>query len=88
MLVLRRKVGEGIVIGKNLIVRVLSIEHGDVKLGIEAPREIKILREELYSEVVESNVQANEFDLLRAQKLFKNTKENSGSSKENDKNEK
>ncbi len=78
VLVLRRRVGEGIVIGKNLIVRVLSIEHGDVKLGIEAPREIKILREELYEEVVKSNVQANDFDLSKAKNVFR---------KEGDKNE-
>ncbi len=71
VLVLRRRVGEGIVIGKNLVIRVLSIEHGDVKLGIEAPREVKILREELYEEVVESNMEANDFDISLAKNVFK-----------------
>jgi len=47
MLVLTRKVREGLWIGDNVFIAVLSIQRGRVKLGIEAPENIKIDREEL-----------------------------------------
>lgn len=47
MLILTRKVDQGIVIQGNILVRVLGIERDRVKLGIAADEEIIILREEL-----------------------------------------
>ena len=47
MLVLTRKVGELIVIGGNIRVSVTAIEKGRVRIGIEAPRDVNIVREEL-----------------------------------------
>ena len=47
MLVLRRKVEEGIVFTGNIRVVVLAIEGGRIKLGIEAPPDVTIVREEL-----------------------------------------
>jgi carbon storage regulator len=47
MLVLSRKQGERIVIGDNITITVVSMEHGRVRLGIEAPREIEVWREEM-----------------------------------------
>jgi len=47
MLVLSRKVGEEIVIGDNIRVRVLSIQGNQVRLGFIAPRSVAIQREEL-----------------------------------------
>lgn len=47
MLVLARKVGESIRISDDIVVKVLHIGRGRVQLGIEAPREITIRREEL-----------------------------------------
>ena len=47
MLVLRRKVDENIRIGEDISIRVLSIDGTTVKLGFDAPRNIRILREEL-----------------------------------------
>lgn len=47
MLVLTRKVGEEIVIGGNIRVRVLSIQGNQIRLGFVAPREIPIQRQEL-----------------------------------------
>ncbi len=55
MLVLARKLNESIVIGDNITIKVVSVENGVVKLGIEAPREISIIRSELIEEVTESN---------------------------------
>lgn len=47
MLVLTRKLREGLWIGDNVFIAVLRIQRGRVKLGIEAPEHIKIDREEL-----------------------------------------
>lgn len=47
MLVLTRKVDQGIVIAGNIVIRVLGVERDRVKIGISAPTDIPILREEL-----------------------------------------
>ena len=47
MLVLSRKLGERIVIGDRIVVTVVKLDHGQVRLGIEAPREIAVFREEI-----------------------------------------
>ena len=47
MLVLSRKVGERILIGPNIAVTVVRVTGGGVRLGIEAPPELAVVREEL-----------------------------------------
>lgn len=47
MLVLSRKVGERILIGENIAVTVVRISNGTVRVGIEAPMDLPIVREEL-----------------------------------------
>jgi len=47
MLVLTRKIDQGIVISGNIYVRVLGVERDRVKIGISAPMEVTILRQEL-----------------------------------------
>ena len=47
MLILTRKIDQGIVISGNIYVRVLGVERDRVKIGISAPTEITVLREEL-----------------------------------------
>ena len=47
MLVLTRKIDQGIVIAGNIYVRVLGVERDRVKIGISAPLEIPVLRQEL-----------------------------------------
>lgn len=47
MLVLARKVNERIVLGNGITLTVVKIKDGYVKLGIEAPRDVVVLREEL-----------------------------------------
>lgn len=51
MLVLTRKLGETIRIGDLVKVTVLEVRAGQVKLGIEAPSDIKVHREEVYSRI-------------------------------------
>ena len=50
MLVLTRRLGESIVIGDDIIIRILDID-GQVKLGIEAPQNISVHREEIYVKI-------------------------------------
>jgi carbon storage regulator len=47
MLVLSRKLGEKIFIGENICITVVDIDRGKIRLGIEAPREVAIYRQEL-----------------------------------------
>ncbi|MDQ6995965.1 MAG: carbon storage regulator CsrA [Mariprofundus sp.] len=46
MLILTRKKGESIAIGDNIQIQVLSVKGGQVRIGIDAPREVKVNREE------------------------------------------
>lgn len=55
MLVLSRKEGEEIVIGKDIVITVVDIEHGKVRLGISAPRDVPIFRKELLPEPPKPN---------------------------------
>ena len=51
MLVLTRKQNEGILIGSDIVVTVISIDGDKVRLGIEAPKSIRVIREELLQEI-------------------------------------
>ena len=54
MLILTRKIGESLVIGDNVIVRLLSIKGNQVRLGIEAPQNVSVHREEIYHRIRET----------------------------------
>lgn len=58
MLVLSRKEGERIIIGDDIELVVLSIENDQIKLGIDAPRNVQIFRKEVYLAVQQSNKEA------------------------------
>lgn len=58
MLVLSRKDGEGIRVGDEIVITIVSTSGGQVRLGIEAPAQITIHREEIYDKIVEANRQA------------------------------
>ncbi len=58
MLVLARKLDESIVLGDDIVVRVISIDKGVVKLGIDAPKNISIMRSELLEDVKDANIAA------------------------------
>lgn len=59
MLILSRKLDESIVIGDSITLKVISIDKGSVKLGIDAPSHIRVLRSELINAVKDSNTAAS-----------------------------
>ena len=58
MLVLSRKTNESIIIDGNITVSVLRVDHDNVRLGIEAPLEIPVLRKEIYEAIKTNNEMA------------------------------
>ncbi len=58
MLILTRKSGEGLFIGDDIRITVLEIRGKQIRLGIEAPADVVILREEIYRRIQEQNLQA------------------------------
>ncbi len=63
MLIITRKVGESIVIGDGIEITVSKINDGNVKLGIQAPKDVNILRKEIVEMVREENKSAIDFDI-------------------------
>jgi carbon storage regulator len=59
MLVLTRKVGEKILVGDDIVVSVVEVDRGSVRLGVEAPRSVSILRFEVYERIQEENLNAS-----------------------------
>lgn len=55
MLVLSRRVGDSVVIGDNVVVTVLEVRGDVVRVGIDAPREVAVRRQELLIELADSN---------------------------------
>jgi carbon storage regulator len=58
VLVLTRKKGQSIIIGDNIKIKIVSINPSGVEIGIEAPRDINIVREELLEKVKSLNLEA------------------------------
>ncbi|HAQ06121.1 MAG TPA: carbon storage regulator [Bacillus bacterium] len=59
MLVLSRKNGETIKIGDDIEITIVSSKNDQVKIGIKAPKNIEILRKEIYEQIQEENQQAS-----------------------------
>lgn len=51
MLILTRRVGESVVIGNDVTVTVLGVKGNQVRLGVNAPREVAVHREEIYDRI-------------------------------------
>jgi carbon storage regulator len=62
MLVLTRKTGERVLIGDDIVVTVLETRGDGIRIGIEAPRGVKIQRDEIVQAVTAANVEAAQAD--------------------------
>ncbi|MGI6413495.1 MAG: carbon storage regulator CsrA [Syntrophomonadaceae bacterium] len=58
MLILTRKINEAIIIGKNIKITVISVDGNQVKLGITAPNNLSIFREEIIDAIKQENLSA------------------------------
>jgi carbon storage regulator len=63
MLVLTRKAGEGFVIGDDIIIKIIEMKGGGVRIGIDAPKNKKIYRQEIYDRITEENKMASQWDM-------------------------
>ncbi|MFZ0474233.1 MAG: carbon storage regulator CsrA [Halobacillus sp.] len=58
MLILNRKAGESIRIGDDIEIKIVSVEGGQVKVGMDAPRNVSIHRQEIYASIQDENTEA------------------------------
>jgi carbon storage regulator len=82
MLVLTRKEGEAVVIDGDIRIRVLEVKGGQVKLGIDAPLNITVHRDEIYQRILEENkraAMAAPADLSGLADFLKKNNQNGGS---------
>ncbi len=56
MLVLARKVNESITIGDDVVIKVIGVEGMQVRLGIDAPRNVRVLRQEVFEKIRDENI--------------------------------
>lgn len=63
MLIITRKAGESLIIDDNIEIVISKVQDGNVKIGIKAPKNISILRKEIYEEVKNENKVAQNIDV-------------------------
>lgn len=69
MLVLTRKEGEGIIIGEDIRISIIELKGGGVRIGIDAPREIKVHRQEVFDQIKQENREAAQWDIADLNQL-------------------
>ncbi len=82
MLILTRKVGESIVLGDTVKVKIIAVEGSQVKLGFDAPNEISIFREEVVDKIKKLNHEASNtaFDFENIKQFYAFAKKSKGNS--------
>ncbi len=69
MLVLTRKAGEGIIIGDDIRITIVEMKGGGVRIGIDAPRDMKVHRLEVFDKIKEENREAAKWDIADLNEL-------------------
>ncbi len=69
MLILSRKIDEKICIGENIVITLIDVHGDQVKIGVEAPKNVKVFRQEVYDAIQSENKAA----VLDAKKSERNT---------------
>jgi len=75
MLILTRKIGESINVGDDIVVKVVETGKNSVRIGIEAPRDIPVLRHEVFESIQEENIMSSKGDkndIAKAARLIEN----------------
>ena len=71
MLILSRKIDQKIRIGDNIVLTIIDIKGDQVKIGDEAPNDVKVFRQEVFSAIQSENKAANQISMEQLQKLLK-----------------
>ncbi len=69
MLVLTRKQGERIQIGDDISIIIMDIKGKQVRLGIEAPSDVKVHRQEIYQRIKDENINASNIEISELDKI-------------------
>ena len=70
MLILSRKIDQKIRIGDDIILTIIDVNGDQVKIGVEAPANVKVYRQEVFSAIQSENTAANNISVELLNKLF------------------
>ena len=71
MLILSRKIDQKIRIGDDIILTIIDVKGDQVKIGVEAPSDVKVYRQEVFSAIQSENTAANNISVDALSKIFK-----------------
>ncbi len=74
MLILTRKKDEQIIISSNISITILEISNDKVKIGIDAPKDVKIFRSELFEDTKQTNIESSSISIEAIETLKKKLK--------------
>ena len=60
MLILTRKVNESLIVGDNITITVLGVKGNQVRIGVDAPKDVSVHRQEIYQRIADKPAEDNE----------------------------